>query len=180
MLTNAPTSGTKRLTLRGPIASDLAPFTDFIVNSKRMDGLGNNGTSDKAWGAFISGIGHWQMRGYGFFMVVDRATDTPVGRSGILNHVSWSEPELAHHMFDNGEGHGYAYEAGVAVRQWAGQVLNLGPLVSIIAKTNTRSIALAKRLGAVAERDYDHGGKNATIYRHLPHNHPDAIAQVAA
>ena len=91
-----------------------------------------------------------------------------------------SEPERAYHMFDSGEGHGYAYEAGVAVRQWARQVLNLGPLVSIIAKTNTRSIALAKRLGAVAERDYDHGGENATIYRHLPHNHPDAIAQVAA
>ena len=152
----------------------------FMYNCNRMEGWGNNGPFDKGGGAFRRGSGHWQRRGYGFCMVVDRATDTPVGRSGILNHVGWSEPELAYHVFDNGEGHGYAYEAGVAVRQWAGRVLNLGPLVSIIAKTNTRSIALAKRLGAVAKRDYDHGGENATIYRHLPHNHPDAIAQVAA
>jgi len=180
MMTPAPTLTTQRLTLRGPVASDLVPFTGMIVNSTRMGGLGGNGTENDAWGAFISGIGHWHMRGYGFFVVTDTATGTPLGRSGILNHVGWPEPELAYHMFDNGEGQGYAFEAGIAVRNWAGKILGLGPLVSIIAKTNTRSIALAKRLGAVAERDYVHGDEDATIYRHLAHDHPDAIAQVAA
>ena len=180
MMTPAPTLTTKRLTLRGPIESDLAPYSDFIVNSPRMASLGGNDDAGKAWGGFISGIGHWHMRGYGFFTVVDTATDTPVGRCGLLNHVGWPEPELAYHMFDNGEGQGFAFEAAIALRHWAGETLGLGPLVSLIAKTNTRSMALATRLGAVAERDYMHGDEAATVFRHLAHDHADAIAQVAA
>ena len=180
MMTSAPTLTTTRLTLRGPIESDLAPYSDFIVASPRMDSLGGNDNANQAWGGFIAGIGHWHMRGFGFFTIVDTATDTPVGRCGLLNHVGWPEPELAYHMFDNGEGRGYAFEAALAVRHWAGETLGLGPLVSIIAKANTRSIALATRLGAVVERDYDHGGEDAAIYRHLPYDHADALAQVAA
>ncbi|MFT4742717.1 MAG: RimJ/RimL family protein N-acetyltransferase [Yoonia sp.] len=178
MMTPAPIITTKRLTLRGPVASDLAPQTDFIVNSARMEFLGGNGSAQDAWFAFLTGIGHWHMHGYGFFMIVDTATNTPVGRMGILNHVGWPEPELAYHMFDNGEGHGYAFEAGLAVRQWAGETLGLGPLVSIISPTNTRSIALAKRLGAVSERETTHDNEPAIIFRHLAHDSADARAQV--
>lgn len=180
MMTPAPTLTTKRLTLRGPVACDLAPHTEFVMNSKRLAFLDGNGSAQDAWYGFATGIGHWQVRGYGFFMVVDTATNTSVGRVGILNHVGWPEPELAYHMFDNGEGHGYAFEAALAVRNWAGEVLGLGALISMIAKTNVRSIALATRLGAVAERDYDHGGEDAVIYRQLPYDHADALAQVAA
>ena len=178
MMTPAPTLITKRLTLRGPVASDLEPHTNFVVNSPRLAFLDGNGSAQDAWFGFTTGIGHWQVKGYGFFMVLDTATDTPVGRAGILNHVGWPEPELAYHMFDNGEGHGYAFEAGVAVRQWAGGSLGLGPLISMISPTNTRSIALATRLGAVEESRTKHGEDDAIIFRHLGHDQPAAIAQV--
>ncbi|MCO4847457.1 MAG: GNAT family N-acetyltransferase [Yoonia sp.] len=177
-MTPAPILTTKRLTLRGPVIGDLAPYSDFIVNSSRMESLGGNDSANDAWGAFIAGIGHWQVRGYGFFTVVNSATNTPVGRTGILNHVGWPEPELAYHMFDNGEGHGFAFEAAVAVRQWAGDTLGLGPLISIISPTNVRSIALATRLGAVQEQTTKHDGEDAIIFRHLAHDSDAAIAQV--
>ncbi len=176
-MTPAPTLHTKRLTLRGPEKSDLAPFTDWLVNSDRLEHLGGNVDANKAWGGMISGIGHWQWHGYGFFTAVETATNTPMGRAGILNHLQWPEPELAYHLFDNGEGKGYAYEAAVAVRHWAGQVKGLGPLISIISPANTRSIALAERLGAVPEKETTHDGAPAIYYRHLAHDAPAALAQ---
>ncbi|MEY1554642.1 GNAT family N-acetyltransferase [Yoonia sp. R2331] len=176
-MTSAPTLQTKRLTLRGPEKDDLAPYTDWMVNSARLTHLGGNTTPERAWGGMISGIGHWHWHGYGFFTVVETATKTPVGRMGILNHLGWPEPELAYHMFDNGEGKGYGYESGVAARQWAGQAMGLGPLISIISPANTRSIALATRLGATPEKDTTHDGEPATLYRHLAHDDPAALAQ---
>ncbi len=44
MMTSATTLTTKRLTLRGLIESDLAPYSDFIVNSPHMVGLVGNDT----------------------------------------------------------------------------------------------------------------------------------------
>jgi len=179
-MTPAPTLTTQRLTLRGPAKDDLAPYTDLIVTSPRMAVLGGNDSATDAWRGFIAGIGHWHMRGYGFFTVVETISGMPVGRCGILDHVGWPEPELAYHMFDNGEAKGFAFESAVAVRQWAGVTLGLGPLISIISPENARSIALARRLGAVEESQKSHDGEPAIIFRHLAHDDPAAIAQVAS
>ena len=175
-MTPAPTLTTKRLTLRGPQAQDLDPFTDLVVNSPRMKALDEAGTASDAWRGFVAGIGHWQMLGYGFFTIVETATGTPVGRCGILGHVGWPEPELAYHMFDNGEARGMAFEAAVAVRHWAGETLGFSPLVSIIHPDNTRSRSLAERLGAVVEKTGEHDGHPAVFYRHLRHHDPAALA----
>lgn len=176
-MTPAPTLHTKRLTLRGPEKGDLAPFTDWLVNSDRLAHLGGNTSAKNAWRGMIAGIGHWQWHGFGFFTVVEKASDAPVGRLGLLHHIDWPEPELAYHMFDRGEGKGFAYEAGVAARHWAGSKLGLGPLISMIAPANSRSIALAKRLGAVAESKGTHDGEPVVFYRHLPHDDATAQAQ---
>lgn len=178
-MTPAPTLHTNRLTLHGPQKADLAPLTDMIVNSKRMAVMGGNGTVSDGWHAMMSWIGHWQWHNFGFFIVTDRKSGEAYGRSGLLNHNGWPEPELAYHMFDNGEGKSFAYEAGVAVRQWAGKALGLEPLISIIAPDNARSIRLAKRLGAVAEAATTHKGEDAILFRHISHDSDAALSQVA-
>jgi len=177
-LTNAPVLVTKNLTLRGPQKSDLPALTDWIVNSDRMEIMGGNGTESDAWGAMISGIGHWQWHGYGFFMLEDNATHRPIGRVGILNHVDWPRPELAWHMFDGFEGKSLCYEAAIAVRTWAGS-LDLPVLISMIAPENTRSLALAKRLGAIEKSRMTFKGHETIVMRHLAHDHPTALAQFA-
>ncbi|MDO7556529.1 MAG: GNAT family N-acetyltransferase [Loktanella sp.] len=176
-LTNAPVLVTKNLTLRGPQKSDLPALTQF-VGSERMEKLGWAGSEGDAWRGFIAGIGHWQWHGYGFFVIEDNTTHQPIGRTGILNHIDWPEPELAYHMFDGFEGKSLCYEAAVAVRAWAGS-LGLSPLISMIVPRNTRSLALAARLGAVEETRKQHDGEEAIILRHLAHDHPTAQAQLA-
>lgn len=178
-MTPAPTLHTKRLTLRGPERGDLAYFTDMVVHSRRMKALGENGTATDAWRGFLSGIGHWNWHGYGFFTLTDTATGVPLGRVGILNHEGWPEPELAYHVFDGSEGKSIAFEGACAVREWAGTTLGFSPLVSIINPGNARSRALAERLGATLEKKGSHDGDAAVFYRHLTHDDPKARAQYA-
>ena len=178
-MTPAPTLKTARLTLRGPVKDDLAPMIRFLTGSARMAALGGQITEAEAWRGFIAGIGHWQWHGYGFFTVTDSATGTPLGRAGILNHLGWPQPELAWHLFDGSEGRGIAYEAAIAVRQWYGTTHDSAPLISLIAPDNTRSAALAARLGAAPGATTDATGDPAVIHTHLPHDAPLAQAQYA-
>ncbi len=177
-LTNAPTLITNHLTVRGPQKSDLAAYTDFVTNSDRMITIGDNRSENDAWRSFLGSVGHWQWHGYGFFILEDTASGQPAGRVGILNHVDWPEPELAWHMFDGFEGKSLCFEAAIAVRAWAGS-LGLSPLISMIAATNTRSLALAKRLGATEKSRMTHSGEPTIVMRHLAHDHPTARAQLA-
>lgn len=177
-LTNAPVLVTKNLTLRGPQKSDLTALTDWIVNSERMEIMGSNGTESSAWGAMISGIGHWHWHGYGFFTIEDTASGLPIGRVGILNHVDWPQPELAWHMFDGYEGKSLCFEAAIAVREWAGSI-GLPVLISMIAPENTRSLALAKRLGAIEKSRMTFKDHETIIMRHLAHDSEDARAQLS-
>ena len=176
-MTPAPTLTTARLELRGPQKRDLAAFTAWVTRSERMDAVGGKGTEGQAWRGFIAGIGHWNWHGYGFFTVVERATGIAIGRVGITNHVDWPEPEIAWHMFDGFEGRSYAFEAACAVRDWAGRTLGLAPLSSLIAPANTRSLALATRLGAVEERRDTVDEEHVIIFRHLAYDDPRAEAQ---
>ncbi|MDG1377489.1 MAG: GNAT family N-acetyltransferase [Yoonia sp.] len=177
-LTNAPVLVTKNLTLRGPQKSDLAAFTEMVTNSERMNLIGGNGTENEAWRGFIAGIGHWHWHGYGFFTIEDTASGLPIGRVGILNHIDWPQPELAWHMFDGYEGKSLCYEAAVAVRAWAGSI-GLPVLISLIAPANTRSLALAKRLGAIEKSRMTHCDEETISMLHLAYDHPTARAQLA-
>ena len=84
-------------------------------------------------------------------MVVEQKTGEPVGRVGLIKHSNWPDIELAWHLFEGAEGKGYATEAGMAVKHWAGEDLGLTRLFSYIDVDNTRSQAVAKRLGAVTD-----------------------------
>ena len=178
-MTPAPTLTTARLVLRGPQKRDLAAFTAWATRSARMAAVGGPVSERDAWRGFLAGIGHWNWHGYGFFTVTERASGIATGRVGILHHIEWPQPELAWHMFDGYEGRSYAFEAACAVRDWAGRTLGLEPLISLIAPDNTRSLALATRLGAVEERRDVVDDEKVIVFRHLAYDDPRAVRQAA-
>jgi RimJ/RimL family protein N-acetyltransferase len=158
-----PTLNTERLCLRAPRESDFAAMLAFN-DSPRARFLGGGSDRQTVWRALLANIGHWALRGYGFWSV-DTKAGVFIGRVGVISHDGWPEPELAWHLFEGSEGKSYAHEAALASRDWAtGQ--GMGPLVSMIDPENTRSIALATRLGAVLERTDPGDGKPFHIFRH--------------
>lgn len=150
-LTTAPVLTTERLLLRGPERDDLPALTRFMTSAPSMIAQGETVSAEQAWFGFLTGIGHWHWHGFGFFTVVARQTRQPVGRVGLLKHAGWPAVELAWHLFEGAEGHGYATEAATAVKAWAAKDLGLEPLYSYIDRGNTRSQAVARRLGAVTD-----------------------------
>ena len=165
-LTAAPRIETDRLILRGPEARDFEPVAAFYADAERSWGFGGPQNRNEAWRWFASLIGHWALRGYGFWMVETRAGET-VGMVGLWEPEGWPEPELGWVMFQNGEGRGYAFEAATAARDHAYRNMGFTTLSSNIFPGNARSVALAERMGAQKEREYDnvtHGTE--MVYRH--------------
>lgn len=165
-----PTLTTDRLTLREPRESDLETLVTF-GQSDRTAFIGGKRDRFEAWRGLLAVIGHWALRGYGYWSVDTKAGDF-VGRVGVSRHDGWPEPELGWHLFDGQEGHGYATEAVRAVRAHAYGVWGMGPLMSYIAHENPRSIAVAKRLGAQYERE----GQPDAPHPYGIWRHPGAVA----
>lgn len=147
-LTNAPTLTTERLILRGPTRADLEAFTRFVTTNPQMAEQDELGTERDAWYAFLAGIGHWQWRGYRFFILQRHDDPAPLGRVGPILHTGWEAPELAWHLYEGHTGQGYATEAAARLRIWAAETHGLTDLVSYIHHANARSQAVATRLGA--------------------------------
>jgi RimJ/RimL family protein N-acetyltransferase len=150
-LTTAPTLTTDRLILRGPERDDLPALTRFMTSAPAMQAQGETVSAEQAWFGFMIGVGHWQWHGFGFFTVVLQDAGEPVGRVGLLKHSNWPDVELVWHLYEGAEGKGYATEAAMAVKKWAATNLGLDRLYSYIDHGNTRSQAVATRLGAVKD-----------------------------
>lgn len=166
-LTYAPRLETERLILRGPERADLAPFTEFLTTSPRMEAMGEQATAPEAWFAFMTGIGHWQWHGFGFFtLTLKDDPSVAIGRAGVLKHAHWPQEELAWQLFDGAEGKSYASEAARAVRQWVRNSFGIRQLVSYIHRTNDKSQRVAQRLGATTDGTAPSHEPEAEIWRH--------------
>jgi RimJ/RimL family protein N-acetyltransferase len=51
-------------------------------------------TRADAWRSLAIQIGHWQLRGFGMFAVIERATNDFVGRIGPLQPEGWPDLKL--------------------------------------------------------------------------------------
>jgi RimJ/RimL family protein N-acetyltransferase len=164
-MTKIPTLETDRLILRTPLLEDLEPMTDFFQNSVRAKFVGGPMDKGEVWRALLRAAGHWQIRGYGFWHIIDRATGLMCGYTGYLHHIEWPEAELAWGVFDGYEGKGIAFEAVQAASE-AGPKLGLHAPVSLINPKNIRSRSLAERLGAWVEEEKIFMEEPVVIYRH--------------
>lgn len=147
-----PVIETERLVLRAPRESDFEAFAEFGA-SDRARFVGGPYPRFHSWSGFLGTFGHWVLRGFGMWMLEHRATGKTAGRIGMICHDGWPEPELGWHLYQGFEGQGLAHEGAFAARAYAAKHQGLDRVISCIAPENTRSQALARRLGASIERD---------------------------
>ncbi|MGL4238746.1 GNAT family N-acetyltransferase [Tabrizicola sp.] len=159
-----PTLTTERLTLREPREADFPAMLAFS-ESPRAEFIGGAIGRKWIWRGLLANIGHWAIRDYGFYSVDTHEGDF-IGRIGVIYHDQWPEPELAWHLFDGFEGKGYAAEAARAAKADFHARISAQPLISMIDVPNTRSEALAKRLGATVERTEKDPDGDFHVYRH--------------
>ena len=113
-------------------------------------------------------LDHWQVRGFGFWAVDELVTGRYCGRVGLWYPDDWPEPEIGWALIGEAEGRGIAFEAARRCRIYAYQTLGWSKAISLIDPANERSIALAKRMGAMPEYEYDH----PTLGKMMAWRHP--------
>lgn len=160
-----PTLETERLFMRAPKLADFDTYAQ-IAASPRARYLTVMSRED-AWYDFAQMVAIWSLRGHGLWSVTAKADGKLLGFVVLGFEPEDPEPELGFIFTEDGEGHGYAYEAASAARSFAFEQLGWDTLASFVVKGNERSQRLAERLGAFIEREIAEEDGITLVYRHL-------------
>lgn len=149
MSAELPVLVTARLVLRLPEPQDFEAYACFASDPETMAHLGGALPRALAWRDFTLRAGAWMTRGFAMFSVIERASGRWVGRVGPWAPEGWPAPEIGWSVAREVVGKGYAHEAAIASIDYAVDTLGWEQIHHMIAPANSRSIALAERLGAV-------------------------------
>jgi len=141
---------TERLILR-PIdpERDLDGWARAMADEDVVRYLGTKPMSlPQSWRNMAMVLGHWTIRGYGFFSVEERSTGAWVGRVGPWYPDGWPAPEVGWMLAPEFQRRGYATEAARASIQFAFAELGWKQVIHVILPGNAASIAVAEKVGS--------------------------------
>ncbi|MEM6618703.1 MAG: GNAT family N-acetyltransferase [Pseudomonadota bacterium] len=162
------------IVLRPPVAEDEAGYLAFCASDRAAQATGLLDERE-GWRRFLAMAGHWPVYGFGFWMVsapgAGEGPGAALGFVGLHAPPFKALPELGWVLYPEAEGRGIATRAGRAALDAARASGRFPDLASYIIEGNTRSEALAARLGArrgraaahaagVREWVYDMGGRD--------------------
>lgn len=141
---------TDRLRLRGFNASDIGSYARFCAQPEVMQFLGGRIWSrTESWRHVAMLLGHWQLRGFGFWAVERLSDGAFLGRVGCFEPDGWPGFEIGWMIGREHQGQGYATEAARAALDWAHEVLGRQRVIHLIGAGNLASEAVARKLDAV-------------------------------
>ena len=91
---------------------------------------------------------------------------TLAGQVAVIHPPHFPETEIGWILFDGHEGQGIAFEAAKLALDYTWSTIQPASLVSYIDHRNTRSIALAERLGATRDDAAEKYDDVDVVYRH--------------
>ncbi len=142
-----------------------------LFGSHRARFMGGPFPPKDMWYWIASEVGSWSLKEFGSWGV-ERASDNAfVGQVGINKPDHFPETEIGWVFLEAFEGKGYAAEAAQACLDWWWGTPARGSLVSYIDPANSRSIALATRLGATHDANAalpaGETADDTVVYRHV-------------
>ena len=141
---------TERLILRPFTTADFDPFAAMYADPRVAETVTEDGrplSRFGAWRGFAGIVGHWTLLGFGMFAVVERATNTFVGRIGPWQPEGWPDFEIGWTLRSEYWGRGYATEAVKRCIEYSFTELDRPHISSFIVPENVRSIRVAERAG---------------------------------
>ena len=160
-----PRLDTERLVLRSHARDDWEAFRQIMM-SDRAKYIGGKRDEVGAWSSFASDMASWMLDGFGYWTAARRSDDKAMAFVGIIQPSHFPETEIGWLATTEGEGQGYVSEAVEAALNWAYGSRALPTLVSYIHRDNTRSIAVAERVGAKHDPDAKPAHDDDIVYRH--------------
>src|SRR5262245_45370378 len=158
---------TPRLVLRMFREDDFESYYATICadpDVMRYLGEGKPLTRSEAWRQMAMILGHWQLRGYGFWAVEERSTGALVGRIGLFNPEGWPGFELGWVLGKTFWGRGYATEGARRVLDHVFDEMGRDHVISLIDPANAASIRVAERIGEMLEGRTQLFGHEVLVY----------------
>lgn len=148
-----PELQTERLVMRGFREDDLDAWAGICADGEvtRWVGEPDGLSRQDAWRLMAYLVGHWELRGFGQWALVERDTGDLIGRTGLLQPEEWPGLEVGWLVARSRWGLGYAPEAGQATLDWAHATLGADHAISLIEPDNERSARVAEKLGMKVE-----------------------------
>jgi len=158
---------TDRLILRMLRDSDFDAYAEMCADPEVMRYIGDGQPLDRAmaWRNLAMMVGHWSLRGYGFWAAEERSSGVLVGRIGLWNREGWPGFEIGWMLRRPFWGRGYATEGARRALQFAFTQLDRPHVISLIRPGNFASIRVAERLGERRLDTTEVMGKPALLYR---------------
>jgi RimJ/RimL family protein N-acetyltransferase len=179
--TAIPTVDTERLVLQGHRLEDfeecLAMWSDPTVVRFIS---GKPSTREEMWARLLRYVGHWQLLGYGFWVVREKATGRLVGEVGLgdfhrdMQPPLGDAPEAGWVLSPWSHGKGYATEAVRAALAWADARLSPERVVCIISPENAASISVASKCGFRQTGQGVYKGESTLMFERVPPTRPGA------
>ncbi len=143
---------TERLILRPVTVADLDEFLKLHREPAIIEFLGA-ATPDGARQRLEFAERMWEQRGHDLMAVLERPGKRFVGRIGLRYWPQFGETEAGWAMSRQVWGRGYATEAARAAIEWGFATLPLPYVTAMVRPDNSRSLAVARRLGMRPIRD---------------------------
>jgi len=164
-LIDTPVLETARLILRAPQPADLPAYTDYVTSPRTLY-VGGPDTPTRAHERLCSMIGQWVMRGFGRWIMIDRATGASLGHVGPMQYDDARAPELTWTLWPaDAEGKGFALEGALAARDHLFGPMGWPEICAVIHHDNARSIALARKLGGTLDPEAPSWMAKGTVFR---------------
>ena len=128
---------------------DFAPWAHAMADEGTVRYLGLRPmTPSEAWKSMAYVMGHWEIRGYGFFSLESRETGEWLGRVGPWNPEGWPGPEVGWTISPAHLRKGYASEAARASLEYVFETLQWERVIHVILPGNVASIGVAEKVGS--------------------------------
>lgn len=156
----------ERLQIRYWRASDIDAYASLCADEDVMRHLGGI-VFDRlgSWRHMAMMIGHWQLLGYGHWVLEDKQSGEFIGRAGFLNPDGWPGFELGWTVAKEHWGKGYAKEAAREILTYVFSRDDQHEVISLIHRDNKASIAVALSIGETFDREAELKGEVCSVYR---------------
>lgn len=170
LMVQVPVLETERLTLRGHGVDDFAACAAMWADAAVTRHIGGRPfAEDESWTRLLRYVGHWDLLGFGYWVVVEKATGQFIGEAGFADYKRGLEPlegkpEIGWVFVAESHGRGFATEAVRAVVVWGDEHFGSRETACIIQPDNAASVRVAEKCGYRKFQDTTYKGHPTMVF----------------